>query len=126
MNTKELTAKANRVAGALSGIGIALECLAILVGLVLIIAGLAATGTYGESAPSASLVVSGFAVLLSTVWIYALFGFLEYVLRLLGAIVETNTMLLPTDADFENHVATAPLDSLKAAMREVSKTQQKL
>lgn len=125
MNTKELTGKANRVAGALSGIGIALECLAILVGLVLIIAGLAATGTYGESAPSASLVFFGLAALLSTVWVYALFGFLEYVLRLQIAQVEMGgfpSLTLTTvggggsggvdeAADFEQHVATAPIEA---------------
>jgi hypothetical protein len=105
VNTKSLLPNARRLADALYGIKLALMILSLIAGSMYALVSLFATTDFGESAVDWAGVLVGAALMLTAVWVYALFGFGEYVIRLLSALV-----LRADAADFEDHVATAPLD----------------
>lgn len=115
MNTKDLVPAARRVADTLYGIKLALIILALIVGSMYALVSLFATTDFGESAVDWTGVVIGTALMLSAVWIFALFGFGEYVIRLLAKGVEQaeEGLSLSRGAlsqDFDQHVATAPIE----------------
>ena len=120
MNTKDLVPAARRVADALYGIKLALMILTLIAGSMYALVSLFATDNFGGSQVDWAGLVIGTALMLNAVWIYALFGFGEYVIRLLAAIVQSQSPAYVvtmhggggsggTDADFDEHVATAPI-----------------
>lgn len=120
MNTKDLVPAARRVADALYGIKLALMILTLIAGSMYALVSLFATDNFGGSQVDWAGLVIGTALMLNAVWIYALFGFGEYVIRLLAAIVGQSPAYVVTvnggggsggtDADFDQHVATAPIE----------------
>lgn len=116
MNTKDLLPNARRLADALYGIKLALIILALIAGSILVLVGIFATDDYGDSAPNGGLVVIGVVTLLNAILVFALFGFGEYVIRLLAKGVEQSEegLILSRGAlsqDFDQHVATALVET---------------
>lgn len=113
MNTKDLVPAARRVADTLYSIKIVLMILTLIAGAMYGLVSLFATDNFGGSQVDWSGVVIGTALMLNAVWIFALFGFGEYVIRLLTALVSWNTGNPPNEsADFDQHVATAPIETI--------------